>query len=163
MRKLTGWNQNPARPAQLTCSAKKKPWNIFVYVWFCLVLCVCVWVCVALCLSKAVCLFLEPALAPSFFGLWKPSKDTEWSGMPTPPRCRQQSSFRPPPYKRTNRTASPDQDQVVGTGTSGKVGGPVGYVMGPCFRGTLHPSGRTDGGQSTQGFLIQQGVHLFRL
>ncbi|TKS65048.1 Corticosteroid 11-beta-dehydrogenase isozyme 2 [Collichthys lucidus] len=34
--------------------------------------------------------------------------------MPTPPRCRQQSSFRPPPYKRTNRTASPDQDQVVG-------------------------------------------------
>lgn len=65
-------------------------------------------------------LFLEPAFTLSFF-----------SGKP--PRTRSaaacqrlhapaSSSFRHPPHKRTNGTASTAEDQVVGAGTSGKLG-----------------------------------------
>lgn len=51
--------------------------------------------------------------------LWKSSKDTDRNNLPTPRHSRQQSSFRHPLHKRTNRTASTAVDQVVGPGLLG--------------------------------------------
>lgn len=90
--------------------------------------------CVSVLCSRAV-VFISGASVHSIFlpgtWLWKSSKDTEWSSVPTPPRSSQQSSFRPPPHKRTNRTASTAADQVVGTGISGKWEEPWGTWQVP--------------------------------